>query len=149
MQRMVQEFQDKYKHNNNKKPTLTSGELNEFRQKLLDEENQELKDALVAKDLVEVADALGDMLYVIFGTCCSHGIDIEPVFEEIHRSNMTKDYSKGECKKQIKGPGYSKPDIKSIIDKQIKFPELTAICTNELDDQTKKEILTNGFRDIK
>jgi len=118
MQQMVQEFQDKYKHNNNKIPTLTSDELNEFRQKLLDEEIQELKDALAAKDIIEVADALGDMLYVIFGTCCSHGIDIEPIFEEIHRSNMTKDYSKGECKKQIKGPDYSKPDIEFEIVKQ-------------------------------
>lgn len=120
MQQMVHDFQVKYKHTINDIPTLTSDGLNEFRQKLLDEENQELKDALADKDIVEVADALGDMLYVILGTCCSMGIDIEPVFEEIHRANMTKDYSGSNCRKQIKGESYIKPDIKTEIERQTK-----------------------------
>lgn len=57
---------------------------------LIQEELQELDDALRAHNVVEVADALGDMMYVVLGCAVSCGIDLEPIFREIHRSNMTK-----------------------------------------------------------
>jgi len=119
MQQLVMEFHKKFGHTNNNKPTLTNKELNKFRENLLDEEIQELKDAINAGDLVEIADALGDALYVIFGTCCSHGIDIEPIFEEVHRSNMSKSSSGSNCIKQKKGKNYFKPNIKLVLNKQL------------------------------
>lgn len=70
-------------------------------------------------DLVEVADALGDLLYVIYGAALSFGIDLEPVTDEIHRSNMSKvGGHKREDGKWIKPDTYSPADIKSVLEKQ-------------------------------
>ncbi len=99
-------------------------EKNLLRYKLMREENEEYLDAAMQGDKVEVADALGDMLYILCGTIISHGMQhkIEEVFEEIHRSNMSK-LGKGgkpiyrEDGKVLKGPDYFKPELKKIIDK--------------------------------
>jgi predicted HAD superfamily Cof-like phosphohydrolase len=116
---MVKEFHEKFTHTNNKFPTLIPKELSDFRRVLLNEELNEIDEGFANNDLVEIADGLGDALYVLFGTCCTLGIDIEPIFEEIHRSNMSKDYSGSNCRKQIKGKNYFKPNIKKEIDKQV------------------------------
>jgi predicted HAD superfamily Cof-like phosphohydrolase len=86
------------------------------------EENQEYLEAANNNDLVEVADALGDMLYILCGTIIEHGMQnkIEEVFDEIQRSNMSKLDNDGnpiyrEDGKVMKGPSYFKPDIKSIL----------------------------------
>ncbi|RDY60920.1 nucleoside triphosphate pyrophosphohydrolase family protein [Flagellimonas nanhaiensis] len=96
----------------------------QLRYNLMDEENKEYFEAAQNNDLVEVADALGDMLYILCGTILEHGMQykIEEVFEEIQRSNMSKLGSDGkpiyrEDGKVLKGPNYFKPDIKSIMDK--------------------------------
>ena len=96
----------------------------QLRYNLMDEENKEYLEAAQNNDLVEVADALGDMLYILCGTILEHGMQykIEEVFEEIQRSNMSKLGSDGkpiyrEDGKVLKGPNYFKPDIKSIMDK--------------------------------
>ena len=93
-----------------------------LRYNLMKEENEEYLDAAQKKDLVEVADALGDMLYILCGTILSHGMQykITEVFNEIQRSNMSKLGDGGkpiyrEDGKVLKGPNYSKPDIKSIL----------------------------------
>ena len=93
-----------------------------LRYNLMKEENEEYLDAAQKKDLVEVADALGDMLYILCGTILSHGMQykITEVFNEIQRSNMSKLGDDGkpiyrEDGKVLKGPNYSKPDIKSIL----------------------------------
>jgi len=90
----------------------------------MDEENKEYFEAANNNDLVEVADALGDMLYILCGTILEHGMQhkIEEVFEEIQRSNMSKLGVDGkpiyrEDGKVLKGPNYSKPNIESILDK--------------------------------
>ncbi len=90
----------------------------------MDEENKEYYEAAENNDLVEVADALGDMLYILCGTILEHGMQhiIEEVFEEIQRSNMSKLGADGqpiyrEDGKVLKGPDYFKPNIKSILDK--------------------------------
>ena len=90
----------------------------------MDEENREYLEAANNDDLVEVADALGDMLYILCGTILEHGMQykIEEVFEEIQRSNMSKLGADGkpiyrEDGKVLKGPNYFKPDIQTIIDK--------------------------------
>lgn len=96
----------------------------QLRFRLMDEENREYLEAAQRGDLVEVADALGDMLYILCGTILEHGMQnkIEEVFEEIQRSNMSKLGADGkplyrEDGKVLKGPDYFKPDLKSILDR--------------------------------
>ena len=99
-------------------------EKNLLRFNLMDEENIEYFEAANNNDLVEVADALGDMLYILCGTILEHGMQykIEEVFEEIQRSNMSKLGADGnpiyrEDGKVLKGPNYFKPNIEGILDK--------------------------------
>ena len=89
---------------------------------LMKEENEEYLEAANNNDLVEVADALGDMLYILCGTIIEHGLQykIEEVFDEIQRSNMSKLGANGEPiyredGKVLKGPNYFKPDIATIL----------------------------------
>ncbi len=97
---------------------------NTLRFNLMDEENKEYLEAAQNNDLVEVADALGDMLYILCGTILEHGMQykIEEVFNEIQRSNMSKLGEDGkpiyrEDGKVLKGPNYFKPNIEIILDK--------------------------------
>lgn len=96
----------------------------ELRYRLMQEENDEYLEAAKNKDLVEIADALGDKLYILCGTILAHGLQdkIVAVFDEIQRSNMSKLSIDGtpvirEDGKILKGPNYFKPDIKSILEK--------------------------------
>lgn len=95
-----------------------------LRFKLMKEENEEYAQAAAQKDLPEVADALGDMLYILCGTILSHGMQdiIEEVFSEIQRSNMSKLGPDGqpiyrEDGKVMKGPDYFRPNIEGILNK--------------------------------
>ncbi|MBT4826228.1 MAG: nucleoside triphosphate pyrophosphohydrolase family protein [Flavobacteriaceae bacterium] len=95
-----------------------------LRHNLMKEENDEYLEAAQNNDLVEVADALGDMLYILCGTILSHGMQhkITEVFNEIQRSNMSKLGADGkpiyrEDGKVLKGPNYFKPNIASILGK--------------------------------
>lgn len=97
---------------------------NLLRYELMREENEEYLEAANSNDLIEVADALGDMLYILCGTIIEHGMQhkIEEVFNEIQRSNMSKLGADGkpiyrEDGKVLKGPSYFKPNIKTILDK--------------------------------
>ena len=97
---------------------------NKLRFELMKEENEEYLEAAQNGDLVEVADALGDMLYILCGTIIEHGMQhkIEEVFDEIQRSNMSKLGADGkpiyrEDGKVLKGANYFKPNIKEILDK--------------------------------
>lgn len=97
---------------------------NNLRFNLMDEENKEYLDAAQNNDIVEVADALGDMLYILCGTILEHGMQykIEEVFNEIQRSNMSKLGEDGkpiyrEDGKVLKGPNYFKPNIEIILNK--------------------------------
>lgn len=106
-------------------PTAELGiNKNLLRYKLMREENEEYLEAANNNDLVEVADALGDMLYILCGTIIEHGMQhkIEEVFEEIQRSNMSKLGADGkpiyrEDGKVLKGPSYFQPKIKEILEK--------------------------------
>jgi predicted HAD superfamily Cof-like phosphohydrolase len=95
---------------------------NQLRHELMREENEEYMEAATKNDLVEVADALGDMLYILCGTIIEHGMQhkIEEVFNEIQRSNMSKLGADGkpiyrEDGKVLKGPNYFKPNIAKIL----------------------------------
>ena len=93
-----------------------------LRHRLMHEENEEYLEACKNGDLTEIADALGDMMYILCGTILSHGLQdkIEDIFEEIQRSNMSKLGLDGtpiyrEDGKIMKGPNYFKPNIKKMI----------------------------------
>ena len=98
---------------------------NSLRFNLMDEENKEYLQAAQSNDMVEVADALGDMLYILCGTILEHGMQykIEEVFEEIQRSNMSKLGADGkpiyrEDGKVLKGPFYFRPDIQAVLERE-------------------------------
>ena len=121
----VREFHDAFGIDNNTKPTPNLPEkIINLRYELMKEENEEYLEAAKNNDLVEVADALGDMLYILCGTILSHGLQdkIEEVYREIQRSNMSKLDKDGnpiyrEDGKVMKSDLYFKPNIKSILDK--------------------------------
>jgi len=121
----VKEFHTVFKIGSREIP---SGEIDEteflLRHRLMKEENDEYLDACRRGDLAEIADALGDKMYILFGTILKHGLQykIEEVFDEIHRSNMSKLDDEGnpifrEDGKIMKSGKYFKPDIPSILSK--------------------------------
>jgi len=120
----VEKFHDTFGIPNEYAPKATiSNDLIDLRFKLMAEENEEYLEAAKNGDLVEVADALGDMMYILCGTILSHGMQhkIEEVFEEIQRSNMSKLGEDGKPiyradGKVLKGPNYFKPNIAGIIE---------------------------------
>ncbi|WP_370408338.1 hypothetical protein [Tenacibaculum dicentrarchi] len=120
----VQKFHKAFKVNIQNKPTVAITEdRKNLRFELMKEENEEYLEAAKNNDLVEVADALGDMLYILCGTIIEHGMQdkIEAVFNEIQRSNMSKLDENGkpiyrEDGKVLKGSNYFKPNIKAILE---------------------------------
>ncbi len=119
----VESFHKAFKIDCAAEPTVAISEnIKELRFRLMEEENVEYLEAAKNNDLVEVADALGDMLYILCGTILSHGMQhkIEEVFDEIQRSNMSKLGEDGEPiyredGKVMKGPNYFKPNISDIL----------------------------------
>lgn len=102
------------------KPTIPDAEITDRRIMFIDEELDELADAFLNRDILATADAIGDLLYVVLGAAVDCGIDIEPIFNEIHRSNMSKINGaifRGDGK-ILKGPHYTPPALQSIIDLQ-------------------------------
>ncbi len=120
----VEKFHNAFGIENNYKPTSTLSDSEcDLRHRLMSEENEEYLEAAKNGDLVEIADALGDQLYILCGTILKHGLQdkIIDVFKEIQRSNMSKLDSDGkpiyrEDGKVMKSELYFKPDIKSILD---------------------------------
>ena len=128
----VKDFQQTFDQVVNRKPTLVDLELANLRFELMKEENEEYMQAVIDKDVVEVADALGDQLYILIGTILSHGMQevIVDIFNEIHRSNMSKLDENGkpiingqngvlditrELGKVLKSTRYSKPNFDKIL----------------------------------
>ena len=104
------------------KPSLSSEKINNLRISLIEEELRELKEAMKSKDLIEVADALTDILYVTYGAGHAFGINLDECFNEVQNSNMSKLGIDGkpifnEFGKVLKGPKYFKPNLNKIIAK--------------------------------
>lgn len=105
-------------------PTLLVGQDQvQLRLSLIEEEVAELRAAAEAGNLVGLADALADIVYVAYGTARVYGIDLDAVLDEVHRSNMTKLGADGRPVRRadgkiLKGPGYRPPDVKSILTAQ-------------------------------
>jgi predicted HAD superfamily Cof-like phosphohydrolase len=101
------------------RPSFPSEKTLDLRHRLIEEEYQELCDAIEKRDMVEVADAIGDLLYVVNGFAVTLGIDIDPIFVEIHRTNMKKHPDgKRADGKIIKPEGWEPPRIKRLLEKQ-------------------------------
>ena len=102
------------------KPSLSTDKINKLRIDLIKEELYELTEAMKNKDLLEVADALTDILYVTYGAGHAFGINLDKCFEEVQKSNMSKLGKDGkpifnEFGKVMKGPDYFKPDLSKFI----------------------------------
>ena len=102
------------------KPSFSTGKVNKLRINLIKEELDELKEAIDNNDLLEVADALTDILYVTYGAGHAFGIDLDKCFDEVQNSNMSKLGEDGEpiyneSGKVMKGPKYFKPDLTKFV----------------------------------
>ena len=119
----VYDFHESFGIGNNDKPEHNLSEPDYLlRFKLMAEENEEYLQACKEGDLVEIADALGDMMYILYGSICKHGLQdrIADIFDEIHRSNMSKLGADGkpiyrEDGKVLKGDNYFKPNIAKYL----------------------------------
>ena len=119
----VSKFHEAFGLSIENKPTANiSSDISNLRYNLMKEENEEYLEATKKNDLIEIGDALGDMLYILCGTIIAHGFQdkIEEIYDEIQRSNMSKLGSNGkpiyrEDGKVLKGPNYFKPDIEKVL----------------------------------
>jgi len=114
----VAEFMNSFGQDVETEPQWTS--VSELRYNLIDEELNELREALNERNLIEVADALTDLLYVVYGAGHSFGINLDKCFEEVHNSNMSKLGEDGkpihrEDGKVLKGPNYWSPNLKKVL----------------------------------
>jgi predicted HAD superfamily Cof-like phosphohydrolase len=103
------------------KPSFSTEKINDLRFSLIQEELDELKLAIDNKDLLEVADALTDILYVTYGAGHAFGIDLDKCFEEVQNSNMSKLGKDGkpiynDAGKVMKGPNFYKPDLSKFLE---------------------------------
>lgn len=116
----VKDFMNSFGQKVRLKPFLVDKDVSNLRLKLIKEEVSELEQAIEQDNLIEIADALTDILYVVYGAGATYGIDLDECFKEVHRSNMSKLDSKGnpiyrEDGKVLKGPYYKPPDLESIL----------------------------------
>ena len=116
----VKLFMESFGQEVKSKPEFPSDDILKLRTDLIDEEVKELWDACDARDLVEIADALTDILYVTYGMAHALGIPIDECFAEVQASNMSKLGEDGkpiyrEDGKVMKGPSYFKPDLKNVL----------------------------------
>ena len=116
----VGEFMKTFGQEVKNKPSFSTDKFNQLRVSLIQEELDELKEAMSNNDLLEVADALTDLLYVTYGAGHAFGIDLDKCFEEVQNSNMSKLGEDGkpiynEFGKVMKGPNYFKPDLEKFI----------------------------------
>ena len=116
----VKTFMNTYGQEVKERATFPENKIVQLRIDLIEEELNELKEAVKNNDIVEVADALTDILYVTYGAGHSFGVDLDKCFDEVQRSNMSKLGVDGkpiynESGKVMKGPNYFAPDLKKII----------------------------------
>ena len=116
----VKTFMETFGQEVKTKPSFSTEKINSLRYDLIKEELEELKEAVENKDLLEVADALTDILYVTYGAGHAFGINLDKCFEEVQSSNMSKLGEDGkpiynETGKVMKGPKYFKPDLTKFV----------------------------------
>jgi len=117
---LVGDFMEAFGQDVQLEPTWPDFNTRELRLELIAEELDELSDAVADRDMIQIADALTDLLYVIYGAGHAFGIDLDECFQEVHASNMSKLGENGrpihrEDGKVMKGPGYFEPDLEGIL----------------------------------
>jgi len=117
---LVGDFMEAFGQKCEEEPTLSDYNTRELRISLIEEELDELKQAIEDKDVVDIADALTDLLYVVYGSGHSFGIDLDECFAEVHYSNMSK-LENGkplyrEDGKVLKGKDYFPPNLEAVLD---------------------------------
>ncbi len=118
-QQMVEAFHKQFEILVEPSPTLVDEKTRRLRIRLIDEEFAELRESLEKADLPGIAKELADLLYVVYGTAVSYGIDMAPVFREVHRSNMSKVGGyKREDGKWVKPATYSPADVQRVLAQQ-------------------------------
>ena len=120
---LVGDFMEAFGQKVELEPTWPDFSTRELRLELIAEELDELSDAVADRDMIQIADALTDLLYVIYGAGHAFSIDLDECFREVHDSNMSKLGPNGrpihrEDGKVMKGPGYFEPDLESILGAQ-------------------------------
>lgn len=134
-QKMITDFMNMSHQVVRNSPTTDISEKEKMlRIRLIVGEVSELIDAISLDDIVEIADAIADTLYVIKGAANVYGIDLEPVFNEVHRSNMTKEYSQENLDKSgkiLKGPKFSPPRLHEILQQQVMKKQFGFKYSNE------------------
>ena len=120
----VMDFMNNFKQEVKYNPEFPDEKVQKLRISLIEEELEELKEAIENKDIIEVADALTDILYVTYGAGAAFGIDLDKCFEEVHNSNMSKLDRDGrpiyrEDGKILKGPDYFEPNLEKIVENGI------------------------------
>ena len=118
-QQMVEEFHRQFEIRVESRPTVVDDQTHRLRVRLIDEEFAELRESLEQGDLPGIAKELADLLYVVYGTAVSYGLDMAPVFREVHRSNMSKvgGYKRDDGK-WIKPATYSPADVLTVVSRQ-------------------------------
>ena len=131
-QAMVEAFHSKFEILVQTAPTDVSEDTKHLRVRLIQEEFDELKEAMAAGDLAAIAKEMADLLYVTYGTAVSYGIDMEPIFQEVHRSNLSKvgGYKRADGK-WVKPATYSPADIASILEAQQEQTVAEQTCDHE------------------
>ena len=117
---MVAEFMSAFDQDVHTKTHMSDKNTQQLRVELIREELEELKEAIADNDIIEVADALTDLLYVVYGAGHAFGLDLDTCFKEVHRSNMSKLGDDGkpihrEDGKVIKGPNFSEPNLHKCL----------------------------------
>jgi predicted HAD superfamily Cof-like phosphohydrolase len=122
-QTMVQDFHRKFEILIQTVPTNLADEIQQLRVRLIQEEFDELKESMATGNLASVAKEMADLLYVVYGTAVSYGIDMRPVFQEVHRSNLSKvgGYKRADGK-WMKPPSYSPAQLEPILEAQREHP---------------------------
>ena len=119
-QAMVEAFHRMFDIVAHQKPTVVDDRTRALRERLIQEEFEELKEAMAKNDLACIAKEMADLLYVVYGTAVSYGIDMDPVFREVHRSNMSKVGGyKREDGKWVKPASYSPAAIEPLLAEQV------------------------------
>jgi hypothetical protein len=123
---MVADFMRSGEQEVNKTPTWPSEEVCVLRYRLIEEELNELHDGMLNANIVEIADALTDLLYVVYGAGHAYGIDLDRCFAEVHRSNMSKFVDgkiiKDANGKVLKPKTYSPPDLSFLLPEMNELP---------------------------
>ncbi len=133
-QTMVKDFHRKFEILIQTAPANPTDETKQLRLRLIQEEFDELKESMATGNLASVAKEMADLLYVVYGTAVSYGIDMKPVFQEVHRSNLSKvgGYKRADGK-WMKPPTYSPAKLEPILEAQQEQPMTDAAaaqCTS-------------------